>query len=266
LQKLDGRVISYLPDFYLPELNYWIEIKPTRPNNAEVLKAFFLSHRIYKAALEKSRGARTEKEHEQASKDLHTGGVGIFYGDIPWPFPERGNAVGYGKRNAVGGTRFGPERLYALLGLCWQQCRICSKIDINSFGDPFCGGCIDALEEVIYSRTGMVEEVGKDFWEAKAVVEGLQGLELEYLLELDLRDYDPLATSDQEIEWKKNIKKSNERVKQIRKAVDKHDSLVQEVLNLDFFSTGHKTPALQNAYGAARSARFGHGATPRPSG
>ena len=112
----------------------------------------------------------------------------------------------------------------------------------------------------------MVEEVGKDFWEAKAVVEGLQGLELEYLLELDLRDYDPLATSDQEIEWKKNIKKSNERVKQIRKAVDKHDSLVQEVLNLDFFSTGHKTPALQNAYGAARSARFGHGATPRPSG
>lgn len=267
LQKLDGRVISYLPDFYLPELNYWIEIKSTRPNKAEVLKAFFLSHFVYKAARQKLDEARTDKEHDHAWKDLITGGVYIFYGEIPWPYPERGNAVGYGRTSAEGGTRFGPDRLFAHLGLCWQQCRICSTIDINSLGDTFCRGCIFALEEAIYSRTGMAEEmpevVGEALWWAKGVAEALQGLELEYLLEPDLRDHDPLDPPDQEIEREKKIV---ERVKQIREVLGKHDSLVKEVLNLEFFTNGHKTPDLQNAYEAARSARFEHGETPRPSG
>jgi hypothetical protein len=218
LKALDGRVISYLPDFYLPELNYWIEIKPTRPNKVEILKAFFLSYHIYKAAVEKIEGARTAKEQEQAWEDLNTGGMFIFYGDIPWPFPERGNAVGYGATCGMGGIRYGLKKLYAHLGLCWQQCRLCSKVGINSFGNTYCRDCKSALETAIYptiySRTGTAEENGED----------------------------PLTLAK------------------------KQNSLVQEVLNLDFFTNGHKTPALQNAYEAARSARFEHGAAPRPSG
>lgn len=42
---LDG--IKYLPDFYLPELGYWLEIKPTAPNDAENNKAAALAAAIH---------------------------------------------------------------------------------------------------------------------------------------------------------------------------------------------------------------------------
>src|SRR5215210_7860944 len=42
-KHLDGKDYSYLPDFYLPELNYWIEVKGPNPNREEIEKAFLLN-------------------------------------------------------------------------------------------------------------------------------------------------------------------------------------------------------------------------------
>jgi hypothetical protein len=40
---LDGK--AYLPDFWLPDLNIWIEIKPSPPNHKEVEKAVMLEEK-----------------------------------------------------------------------------------------------------------------------------------------------------------------------------------------------------------------------------
>jgi hypothetical protein len=55
----------YLPDFYLPELGYWIEVKGTVPTEAEQRKASLLNYGlIFDEATERER-------------------VYILYGDIP---------------------------------------------------------------------------------------------------------------------------------------------------------------------------------------
>ncbi len=167
-KALDGKEYSYLPDFYLPELNYWIEVKGPNPTKAELLKAFFLSNFVHDAATAKLHEAVTDKDQEKAWNDLINGGVYVFYGDIPWPYPERGNAVGYGVGGATsGGTVFGPERLYAWLGLCWQQCRLCLKIGIDSLGATYCRGCKFELEKTIYSRSRMTEAIGQELADVK---------------------------------------------------------------------------------------------------
>lgn len=265
-EALDGKEYSYLPDFYLPELNYWIEIKGPNPNKAEVLKAFFLSHFVHEAANAKVDEAGTHKEQEKAWNDLVNGGVYIFYGDIPWPFPERGNAVGYGVKRSTGGTPLGPERLYAWLGLCWQQCRLCLKSGVAALGETYCTDCKFELEKAIYSRTRTAEAIGRELGEAK------RASRFDLMLDVVSEEFlqDPLAPKGQETERSRLLRELvSERIDRdgrIQEALNKHNRLVQEALNLEFFTTGHKTPALQKAYDAARSARFEHGAAPRPPG
>ena len=254
LKVLDGRRYSYLPDFYLPELNYWIEVKGTNPNNAEMLKSFFLSHSVHKAA---------------PPGEPSPGRAYIFYGNIPWPFPERGNAVGFMGTGGPGGISFGPERLWASLGLCWQQCRLCTKMGISPLGAFYCRDCKGELEKAIYSRIASAGETSWGFdtaYEttiARALLYGIQAPpeeEMESKLE-------KLAKEELElVGWALDRKM---RIEKIEKERGKHDRLVQKVLNLEFFTTGHKTPDLRNAYDAARSARFEHGeygAGPRPPG
>ena len=233
LKVLDGRRYSYLPDFYLPELNYWIEVKGTNPNTAE---------------------------------EPSPGRAYIFYGNIPWPFPERGNAVGFMGAGGPGGISFGPERLWASLGLCWQQCRLCTKIGISPLGAFYCRDCEGELVNAIYSR---IASVGETSWGFNMAYETTIARALLYGIQ---------APPEEEMESKlENLAKEElelvgwalERKMRIEKEWGKHDRLVQEVLDSEFFTTGHKTPDLRNAYDAARSARFEHGeygAGPLPPG
>jgi hypothetical protein len=39
-------------------------------------------------------------------------------------------------------------------------------------------------------------------------------------------------------------------------------NFTKDLMNLEFFASGHKSPRLQKAYSAARSARFEHGESP----
>jgi hypothetical protein len=255
-KALDGRKYSYLPDFFLPELNYWIEVKGPNPNSTEMLKGFFLSHLVHKAARQKSREARTDKERAQAHDDLFRTGVYILYGDIPWPFPERGNALGYR------GGPYEAERLWATLGLCWQQCRLCSRIGIGSLRSPYCKACVHELENFIYYIIGAAGETDRGHDVVSSTAAARAAWERITPGKLDELDLD-LPADREEFEL---LSWAFERKMRIQEARDKHDGLAQEVLNLEFFTSGHKTPALQNAYDAARSARFEHGASPRPSG
>jgi hypothetical protein len=267
LKALDGKKYSYLPDFYLPELNYWIEIKGPLPTKADLLKAFFLSGAVNKAAGSKVGQGETEKENKQALRDAINVGVYVFYGDIPWPFPEGGNAVGYGVR-ASGSPPLGPERLWGRLRLSWQQCHLCSKIGIDTLGEAFCQDCKFEVEKAIYARTGAAEAIGLDL--AKARRTHSDGLWLEEMSEESLENViqAPLAPKGQETARsrvaREHMRETMKRHRLITEALNKHDRLVQEALNLEFFTTGHKTPNLQKAYDAARSARFEHGDYPLP--
>ena len=47
-QHLDSKEYTYLPDFYLPELNVWVEIKGPNPTREEIEKAFMLNYMVSK--------------------------------------------------------------------------------------------------------------------------------------------------------------------------------------------------------------------------
>lgn len=218
-RHLDGKEYMYLPDFYLPELNYWIEIKGPNPTKEELEKAFMLSHMLRDAGMTKTRIPKTETEEERVliSNNSPEQGIFILYGDIPWPYPQKGNIFGYGGRD-IFGTDFGmhledipePEEfryrslLMGRLNLCWQECPLCSKIGIGKFEVPYCTSCYDRMAGFIW--THLIEDWG--------------------------------------------LREANEPTK--------------GVMNQEFFTSGQKTPKLQEAYEAARSARFEHKGFPRP--
>ena len=122
--------------------------------------------------------------------------------------------VGYGSgSNYSGGTFFDikePAREKAdpfggWLNLCWQECPLCSKIDIGWIGEAYCRECHDNIARLIW----------------------------EYLDE-------HLDTSRRKI------------------------AATRGIINEEFFASGHKSVSLQNAYKAAKSARFEKGETPQP--
>ncbi len=210
-KHLDGKEYLYLPDFYLPELNYWIEIKGPNPTKEELEKAFVLDNTLSAAGRSKMRTAKTEAERSRASKDFFTKATFILYGDIPWPYPQKGNIFGYGGRDTHG-TTFGmriedmtqPEEfkyralLMGRLNLCWQECPLCSKVGIGRIEVPYCTSCYDRMAGFIW--THLIADWG--LREANKPTKGL--------------------------------------------------------MNRAFFTSGHKTAKLQEAYEAARSARFEH--------
>lgn len=148
-KHLDGKEYKYLPDFYLPELRAWVEIKGSNPTREEIEKAFLLNHMVYEVGRAKINEAKTEAEFRSASDDLILKGVYIIYGDIPWPFPQKGNIFGYGTPDS--GSNFlvrlalaqyvpGESEMKAteyrslLMGrlkLCWQECPLCLKIGVG---------------------------------------------------------------------------------------------------------------------------------------
>jgi hypothetical protein len=173
---LDGKEYWYLPDFYLPELNYWVEIKGLNPTREDAEKAFMLEDMAWITSMETERRRKHGTKFWNNSDKAVELGVFITYGDIPWPFPEKGNILGYGaiwdsgsrflmrlaweeERLAGGGSvsveeseRWTIEERKLLTGrlnLCWQECPLCLKIGIGYIGEPFCESCHDQVAEHI---------------------------------------------------------------------------------------------------------------------
>lgn len=169
----------YLPDFYLPELGYWIEVKGTVPNEDEQRKAGLLNYGlVFDAATENQR-------------------VYILYGDIPWPYPKKGHAIGYSVSDQVGRDPSDEDSWGGLWGLCWQQCPLCLRIGIGPYNAIFCRKCLtlttDILEDQIEKKLGRFLEAGEH---------------------------------------------------------------ARDMVDVEFFKSGHHSPQLRKAYTAARPARF----------
>lgn len=233
-KHLDGKEYMYLPDFYLPELDYWIEVKGPNPTKEELEKAFMLSKMLHDASITKTRIPKTETEDEKiiiSGDGLSRPGVFILYGDVPWPYPQKGNIFGYGDRD-VHGTNFGtlfedmhePEEveyrslLMGRLNLSWQECPLCSKVGIGKLEAPYCISCYDRMANFVLAH--LVED-----WD---ISEGASLTRLEYAAALGL------DTPQKAYEATKGL------------------------MNQPFFTSGHKARKLQEAYEAARSARFEH--------
>ena len=122
----------YLPDFYLPEQKYWIEIKGQRPTIKEKNKAFYFHLDAWWADFKD-----IPEDEVDDFNDFHS--VYIFSGDIPWPYPSKGNAIA-------------PSDFYgdfAHRRYCWQQCLVCCKLGIGVMGEPFCAGCLEKLRNAV---------------------------------------------------------------------------------------------------------------------
>jgi hypothetical protein len=272
-KHLDGKEYRYLPDIYLPELRIWLEIKGPNPTREEIEKAFLLDHMVYEVATAKLMDAKTDDEFLSTFVDelRHPhGGTYIIYGDIPWPFPEKGNIFGWGASLASGSTFFDKlaeaesdagesgskateyrkYRRLLLMGklqLCWQECPLCLKIGVAELGKPYCRDCTDDVAEHIFSRLAGYRVMGgaepslyRPAWSGGRPV---TPEDLEHVKELNL----PRDAMMKRILNPADLKAMN---------------LTKDLMNLDFFTSGHKSPRLQKAYSAARSARFEHGESP----
>ena len=250
-QHLDGKEYKYLPDFYLPELHVWVEIKGPNPTREEIEKAFLLGHMVSNAARGRIDEARTEAERRSAWNDASRQGVFIIYGDIPWPFPQKGNIFGYGASDS--GSTFSGELdwvegvaekferkateyrslLMGRLKLCWQECPLCLKIGVGEIGSPYCGSCHD--------------QVAKHIWDHLA--------RYRVMSEAGNQDVSDQVFSEELWRLYTGVKSPNP-------ANVKAMQLTKGLMNPEFFTSGHKSPRLREAYSAARSAKWGHGKSP----
>ena len=117
----------YLPDFYLPEQKYWIEIKGQWPTIKDKKKAFYFHLDVWNA----------DDEVDELN-DFHS--VYVFWGDIPWPYPSKGNAIAAPDIIDAGFYR---QRY------CWQQCPVCRRLGIGVMGEPFCAECLERLRNAV---------------------------------------------------------------------------------------------------------------------
>jgi hypothetical protein len=249
-RHLDGKEYSYLPDFYLPELNYWIEVKGFNPTREEIEKAFMLQRMAFEAGREMISETQTESERRSGWNDLGRLGVFIIYGDIPWPFPQKGNMFGYRDLDSTGspfpwttlvdfGTdepvRKEPEYRSLLTGqikLCWQECPLCLRIGVGTLGEPYCLSCQGQIAQHIWDHLASYKVISEA---------GTQDTS------------DQVFVPDPET-WVLTKLQNPANLKSIQ--------LIKDLINPEFFTSGHKTPKLQAAYSAARSARFEHGESP----
>ena len=123
----------YLPDFYLPEQKYWIEIKGQRPTREDEYKIMYFDLDVFWDDFKD-----IPEDEVDDFNDFHS--VYIFSGDIPWPYPSKGNAI---EASDLIDPDFYPRRY------CWQQCPVCRKLGIGVMGEPFCAGCLEKLRNAV---------------------------------------------------------------------------------------------------------------------
>ncbi len=113
----------YLPDFFLPELGYWIEVKPGVPDEQARRKA-----RLFDYAL----------AHDPATSQQR---AFVLHGDIPWPHPKEGNIVGFSASHEEGDP--------ARWDLCWQACPTCQQVMVGPINTMACRGCAEELAALV---------------------------------------------------------------------------------------------------------------------
>jgi hypothetical protein len=263
-QHLDGKEYAYSPDFYLPELGIWIEIKGPNPTREETEKAFLLNRMVREANIAKAMGAEDDK---LPSPFVLDDGTYIIYGDVPWPFPEKGNIVGWGggfaSRSAFfaklaeaesdAGESDSKAAVYRrmLLGgqlnLCWQECPLCLKIGVGEIGKPYCRNCVDDAAEHIFSHLASYRVMGGA--EPSLWMPTWPGGR-------------PVSPEDVQHVKELNVPRDMIMKPTLSPADLKAMNLTKDLMNLEFFTSGHKSPRLREAYSAARSAKWGHGKSP----
>lgn len=124
----------YLPDFYLPELDFWIEVKPGLPDEAELRKAYLFNYGL----------ARDPATSQQRAF--------ILFGDIPWPYLKMGNVGGFSSSHEVEGD---PSRW----DLCWQACPTCQRLGIGPINTMSCRGCAEELGALVQDALDIVESI-----------------------------------------------------------------------------------------------------------
>jgi hypothetical protein len=98
---LPGELGPYLPDFWIPSLDSWVEIKGKKPDSIEMRKAFALS--------------------EMTGKMTY-----IFYGKIPYPDPSYNSET-------ESAEAYYPDSSWDC-GYHWCQCPDCGKFGIQFEG------------------------------------------------------------------------------------------------------------------------------------
>ncbi len=116
----------YLPDFYLPDQGYYIEIKGDRPTEKEQTKVYILYEQVRKLR-----------------KDVY-----LFWGDVAHPskanFSETDEAIDKATRYGI--TTFPTAcGIYSVSaggdpGYCWIECPFCYSYHISQWGSLMCIG------------------------------------------------------------------------------------------------------------------------------
>jgi hypothetical protein len=152
------------------------------PTREEIEKALLLDHMVSEASRAKIHEAKTQEEVWSAFDDLARQGVYIIYGDIPCPFPQKGNIFGYGgpdsgsdffariaRAESIAVETKSKETEYRSLlmrqlELCWQECPLCLKIGVGKIGLPYCRSCHDQIAQHLWdhlARYRVMGEAGK---------------------------------------------------------------------------------------------------------
>jgi len=113
-----GRTIQYKPDFFLPGLKKYIEIKPTKPYHLENVKAAGWTKHIGDIVLLFNLNPPTD--------DLENGWLYRYDEDYHNQTPTIDDDI------------------------CWGECPKCYQIDLNEFGWPLSCGCftVDQLDQM----------------------------------------------------------------------------------------------------------------------
>jgi hypothetical protein len=244
-------------------LRIWLEIKGPNPKREEIEKAFLLNHMVYEEGTAKLMASKSNAEAISVFVDdlryRQGAGTYIIYGDIPWLL-EKGNIVGWGAYEASGSTFFDKlaeaesdagesetkateyrrKLLMGQLNLCWQECPLCLKIGIGEIGKPYCRNCVDDVAEHIFSHLASYRVMG--------------GTELSL--------WPPVPSDHVKLMKELNFPRDMMMKQPLTPADLKALNLTKDLMNLEFFASGHKSPRLQKAYSAARSARWEHGESP----
>ncbi len=126
----------YRPDFYLPELGYWIEVKPKDPSEEAQRKTYLFNYCL-------SREDDPVKSKERAF---------VLHGGIPWPYPKEGNIIGYSTSLEIEGDPCQRD-------LCWQMCPMCQQIMIGQINRMSCQGCKEELGILLDDALDSVEGI-----------------------------------------------------------------------------------------------------------
>ena len=77
--------------------------------------------------------------------------VFVLHGDIPWPYPQDGNIVGFSASHAQGDKR--------LRSLTWQLCPLCQKLLIGRIGHMCCRDCEEEFGMLVADAIDVVEGI-----------------------------------------------------------------------------------------------------------